>query len=153
MQQPPSEQATRFPHAGRTNPALPGASLPTTPVDVPVAQRQRWPQLPAGKRASTLRRIFFQLMLLGLLLGLCFVLLYPLFGEALPGSFVAQALPRAFPWVTQFFWMRQLPQLVGVLAHVSWLDLRAASPVAEANLALLVLGVAGLLLWVAAHAR
>ncbi len=152
MQQPPSEQATRFPHAGRTNPALPGASLPTTPVDVPVAQRQRWPQLPAGKRASTLRRIFFQLMLLGLLLGLCFVLLYPLFGEALPGSFVAQALPRAFPWVTQFFWMRQLPQLVGVLAHVSWLDLRAASPVAEANLALLVLGVAGLLLWLAAHA-
>ena len=107
--------------------------------------------MPAGKRASTLRNIFFQLVLLGFLLGLCFLLLYPLFGEALPSSFVAQALPRAFPWLTRLFWTQRLPELVTLLSHASWLNLQGASPVAVANLALLVLGVAGLLLLLAAR--
>ncbi len=150
MQQPP-RQSTRSLRAGRTNPALPSARLPTTPVYVSAAPRQRWPQMPAGKRGSTLRRVFWQLALLGFLLGLCFALLYPLFGEALPASFVAQALPRAFPWLTRFLWTKQWPALVALFSHISWLNLQAASPATIANLALLLLGLASLLLWLAAR--
>ena len=152
MQQPPSKQSTRSLRAGRTNPALPSVRLPTTPVYVSAAPRRRWPQLPPGRRASTLRRVLLRLVLVGCALELCFLLLYPLFGEALPGSFVAQTLPRAFPWLTRLFWTQQFPGLVAALSHVSWLNLEAASPFAAANLALLGLGLAGLLLLLAGSA-
>ena len=152
MQKPPYDQSTRSLRTGRTNPALPSVRLPTTPVYIPADQRQRWPQLPAGRQNSTLRRVFFQFVLLGLLLGFCFWLLYPLFGEALPGSFAAQGLPRAFPWLMGLSWTRQFPAFVALLSHVSWLDLEAASPIGFVNLALLLLGIAGLLLLLAARA-
>lgn len=149
MQQLPHEQSTRSLRAGRTNPALPGVHLPTTPVYVPAAQRQRWPQLEAGRRAPVLRRVLPRLLLVGVLLGFCCWLFYPLPGKALPGSFVTQALPGAFPVQTNFLWTRQFPWLLTLLAHVSWLDVQGASPVASANLALLLLGLAGGLLLLA----
>lgn len=151
MQHPPYKQSARSLRAGRTDPTLPGAGLLTTPVYVPASPRRRWPQLSTSRRTSTLRRVLFQLVLLGFLLELCFWLLYPLFGQAWPNSFVAQALPRAFPWLTRFCWTQQFPGLVAALSRVSWLDLQAASPVAVANLALLVLGAACLLLLLAAR--
>jgi hypothetical protein len=95
----------------------------------------------------TVRRVFFQLGLLGLSLGFCFWLLFPLFGAASPGSFAAQALPRALPWLTHLFWMRLFPGLAGL----PWLHLSTPEPVATSNLALLLLAVAGLLLLLAAR--
>lgn len=150
MQQPP-QQPTRSLRSGRTNPALPGLRLPTTPVYVPAAPRQRWPQLSTSQDRSSLRRVFFQLLLLGLLLGLCYWLLYPLFGEALPGSFAAQGLIRAWPWLPNLFWTKQFPGLVWVLSFVPWFNIQKADPVSLANLALLLLGMAGLLLLLAAR--
>ncbi|HEY3991425.1 MAG TPA: hypothetical protein VGM01_00975 [Ktedonobacteraceae bacterium] len=152
MQQPPYDQSTRSLRAGRTNPSLPSVRLPTTPVYVPAAPRQRWPQLATGRRVSPLRRVFWQFMLFGFLLILCFWLLFPLFGDALPGSFVAQALPRAFPWLVDFSWTRLFPGFVALLSRVPWLDLQASSPVGFANLALMLLGIAGLLLLLATNA-
>lgn len=151
MQLPPNDQSTRSRRAWRTNPALPSVRPPTTPVYVSASQRQRWPQFPAHRRALTVRRVFFQLGLLGCLLGLCFWLLFPLFGEALPGSFAARTLPRALPWLTRLFWTGLFPGLVAALAHLSWLPLALTSPIAISNLALLLLGVAGLLLLLAAR--
>ncbi len=150
MQQSPREQTSRSLRAGRTNPALPRVTLSTMPVYASAAERQRWPRLPADKRASTLRRAFFQLVLLGLFLGLCFLLLYPLLGEAQPTAFAVRSLPGAFPWLPRLFWTSRFPGLVSLVSHVSWLDLRSGSPVAAANLSLVVLLVACALLFLAA---
>lgn len=152
MPQAPRGQSSRSLRAGRTNPALPGAMLSTTPVYVPASQRQRWPQLPAGRRASTLRRVSTWLLLVGFLLGLCFLLLYPLPGIAFPGSFAAQALPLAFSWLPHLFWTRQFPGLLSFVSQVSWLNLRSGSPVAAVTLFLLLLGGTGVLLILAVRA-
>ncbi len=148
MQQPPP-QSIRALRTGRTHAALPSAHVPTTPVYVSSSLRQRWPQLPTGKRASTLRRTLLRLVLIGFLLGFCFVLLYPLFGAARPDSFMARELPRALPWLAGLLWTQRWPALVALLSRVSWLNLRAAAPSAMVNLALLVLGVTALLLLLA----
>lgn len=151
MQQPP-RPSTRSLRAGRTNPALPGVHLTTTPVYVPAAPRQRWPQLPAGKRSSALRRAVFQLFFLGLLLNFCYCLLFPLFGEALPDSLLARALPRTLPWLRGLEWTRQLPSLATGLVALPWLNAQKSAAVAMANLGLLLLAVVGLVLWLAARA-
>lgn len=149
MQYPPRDRATRAQRAGRAGSALPGATPPTTPVYVPAAQRQRWPQLAARRRSPTLRRVSWRLLIVGLLLGLCFLLLYPLLHNAAPASFAAQSLPRACPWLNSLFWTNWLPFLVAASSRVSWLDVHSASPVGAANFALLILGIAGALLLLA----
>lgn len=149
MQQPPDIQTSRSLRLRRTNPAMPNVTLPTTPIYVSAAQRRRWPQLPADKRAFTLRRVSLQLFFYGLLLGLCALALYPLLGG---GSIAAHALPAVFPWLPHLFWTNRFPFLVTTVSQVSWLDLRTGFPVAAANLALLVLGVALALLFLAARA-
>ena len=152
MQQPPRSQHSRELRSRRTQPALPGAALSTTPVYVSAAHRQRWPQLPARKGPSLLRRALFRLSLPGLLLCLCALLSYPLLFESLPGSSTARALLGTFPWLTRLFWTNRVPFLVPLLAHVSWLDLQAAdSKVAAANLLGLVLAVAFVCLFLAAR--
>lgn len=145
----PHTQTSRSLRLRRTNPAMPNVTLPTTPIYISAAQRQHWPQLPAGKRAFTLRRVSFQIFFYGLLLGLCALSLYPLLGT---GSIAAHVLPGLFPWLPRLFWTDRLPFLVTTISRVSWLDLRAGSPVAAANLALIVLGVALVLLFLAARA-
>jgi len=151
MQQPPRTQTSRALRAGRTNPALARVTPPTTPVYVPASQRQRWPQLPAGRRASTLRRVAGELVLAGLLLGFCFWLLFPLPGRVRPASPAAHLLPDLFPWLLQLSWSNHLPWLVAGISRASWVDIRSGSPVAASNLALLLLGVALLLLFLAAR--
>lgn len=134
MQQSPRERSARALRARRANPASSSTQLPTTPVYV-TADRQRWPRFPAGRA----RGIFFRFVLVGLLLELCFLLLYPLLGEARPTSFAAQALPQAWPWLTRFCWTNQFPALVALISRLPWFNLQATSPVPHANLALLLL--------------
>lgn len=148
MQQPPNTQTSRSLRLKRTNPALPNVTLPTSPIYFSGAERRRWPQLPAGKRAFTLRRVSFQLFLCGLLPGLCALALYPLLGA---GSVAARVLPGALPWLPRLFWTDRFPSLVALVSRVSWLDLRSGSPASMANLALIVLGVALALLFLAAR--
>ena len=151
MQRPPRIQTSRALRAGRTNPALPRVTPPTTPVYIPASQRQHWPQLAAGRRGSTRRRAACGLLLAGLLLGLCFWLLFPLPGMARPASPAARLLPDLFPWLLRLSWPERLPWLVSVVSRISWLDVRSGSPVAVSNLALLILGVALLLLFLTAR--
>jgi len=154
MQQPPRSQTSRALRAGRTNPALARVTPPTTPVYVPASERQRWPQLPADRRASTLRRVAGELVLVGLLLGLCFWLLFPLPGRAQPASPAAHLLPGLFPWLLQLSWLPHLPWLVAVISRVSWLDVGSGAggaPPAVSNLALVLLGVALLVLFLGAR--
>src|SRR5581483_1996054 len=151
MQQPPRIQTSRALRAGRTHPALPRVTPATTPVYVPASQRQRWPQLPAERRAFTLRRVACELLLIGLLLGLCFWLLFPLPRMMRPTSSAAQLLPGLFPWLLRLSWPDHLPWLVSAVSRVSWLDVRTASPLTVSNLALLLLGMALLLLLLAAR--
>lgn len=148
MQQPPRERTSR---ARRVNSALSGMPVATTPVYVSAALRQRWPQFPSVRRSFAFRRTFLLLCLCGLLLGFCYVLLYPLLVDALPGSASTQALGRAFPWLVDLFWTRRVPFLVALLARVPWFDLRNHSPAAAAHLALLVLALAAGFLWLAAR--
>lgn len=150
MHQPPREQPARNERAGRTNPALPRVTLSTTPVYASASVRQRWPQLPAIQRAPVLRTASVRLALLGLLLGFCFLLLYPLLEEALPTSFAARSLPVAFPWLAQLFWTARFPFFVSLISHVPWFDLRAGSSVASANLSLVIFLLAFALLFLAA---
>jgi hypothetical protein len=93
--------------------------------------------------------VFFQLTLWGFLLLCCFWLLFPLFGLAKPGSFAAQALPRAFPWLLNLSWLRLFPSLAALSSHVSWLSIESHASVGSANLALLFLALAGLWLLLA----
>jgi hypothetical protein len=149
MHQPPREQAARSERAGRTNPASPRATGSTIPVYASAA-RQRWPQLLAGKRVPVLCRTGAWLVILGLLQGFCFLLLCPLVEEALPVSFAARSLPAVFPWLTQFAWTTRFPFLVSLISRVPWFDLRAGSPVAAANLCLVVFFLTFMLLFWAA---
>jgi hypothetical protein len=152
MQQPPRSQSSRALRSRRTQPALPGAALPTTPVYVSAAHRQRWPQLPARKGPSGLKRALFWLCVPGLLLCLCAFLSYPLIFESLPDSSAARALLGTFPWLARLFWTNQAPFLVTLLAHVSWLNLQAgSSTLAAANLLGLVLVAACVCLFLAAR--
>jgi hypothetical protein len=91
------------------------------------------------------------LLLGGLLLGLCFWLLLPLPGEAQPASSAAHLLPALFPWLPALWWPGHLPWLVTALSHLAWLDVRGGLPAAASNLAVLVLGMALLLLFLTAR--
>jgi hypothetical protein len=140
MQQPPRSQSSRALRSRRTQPALPGAALSTTPVYVSAAHRQRWPQLPALRGPSMFRRALFWLSVLGLLLCLCVFLSYPLLFESASGSSAARSLMGTFPWLARLFWTNWAPFLVTLVAHVSWLNLQSGgSALAAANL----LGLSG----------
>jgi len=132
MQQPPHFPTTRALRTGHPTPAL--LPSPLSRGVLPAPGRMRWPHLPPAR----LRRLCCELVLGGLLLGLCFWLLFPLPGEAQPGSPPAHLLPALFPWLPALFWPARLPWLLAVVSHVSWLDLRQA----PGNLMMLVLGVA-----------
>jgi hypothetical protein len=149
MQQPPDTQNPRSLRLRQAHPAVPDMTLPTTPIYISASRRRNWPQLPPDRRVSTTRRVSFQLLLSGLLLGLCALLLYPLLGEH---ASAAQLLPTLFPWLPALFWTARFPFLLTAISRVSWLDLKGGSPVAAANLALIVLGVALALLFFTARA-
>lgn len=143
MQQPPHFQTTRTLRAGHPTPAL----LPSPPPTgaLPAPGRMRWPHLAPGRQATRLRRLCCELVLGGLLLGICFWLLFPLPGEAQLNSQPAHLLPAWLPWLSALFWPARLPWLQGALSHISWLDLRSGQAQAAGNLMAFVLGVALLL--------
>ena len=83
--------------ARRTQPALPGATMPTVSMVAPLQQypaRLYEPQSPAKKRPDYGRRALLQLLSLGALLEVLFLALYPLFAGVTSGNDAAkQALP------------------------------------------------------------
>src|ERR1700730_2962544 len=81
MQRPNRDRDSYSIRTGRTQPALPGATLPTAPI---VAHPQHYPEQPqmprqtARKRPHPVRRALLQLLGLGILLEVLLLALYPL---------------------------------------------------------------------------
>jgi hypothetical protein len=82
------------------------------------------------------------LLLLGLLLTLIYLALYPLLAVPVVGhDTVHQALPKLFPWQPALFWTTAFPALVQWLSQIAWLN-PTTPDMGRANLMLLLLGLA-----------
>jgi hypothetical protein len=120
MQQRPENQRLEQLRTQRTQPALPGASStalvseqsPAPPL-APVGAKKRLAVLWAG----------IQLGLLGFLLGLFYLALYPLMAFApKANSALQQAFPGAFPWWRSLNWTILFPNLKQMILRISWLN-------------------------------
>lgn len=146
MKQNPGESASRSLRERRTQPALVGMTLPTTPVTTPQL-RNGAPQ-PVAKKHST-RGTIWKLTTLGLLLSLLSVALYPLFAGAFSDHQAAkQALTGLFPWVTHLSWTAWSP-VRSALNHLAFFNLN--TPVGFANLLFVGLALAFALQAIAAR--
>ena len=146
MKQNPGESASRSHRARRTQPALVGVTLPTTPVTTPQL-RNGTPQPVAKKQPA--RGAMWKLITLGLLLSLLSLALYPLYAGAIPDHEAAkQALLGLFPWLTHVFWTTW-PPAVRSINHLAPFNL--GTPTGSANLLLVGLALAFALLLIAAQ--
>ncbi len=133
MQQPPNQGTVESFRARRTRPAMPGVTQPTA-IIAPTTPRPGTPI----RRSRHAWRTVLQLCLIGILLELLLLALYPLFatitqpGNA--GQQVINALPSVFPWLPSLYWTHAFPTLPVLLAHVSWLDI--SNPTTDANVLL-----------------
>src|SRR5947209_1489060 len=109
-----------------TQPALPGATLPTASIATPSRQQPAVfykPKQPPQKRPNYTKRAILQLLGLWLLIEGLFLACYPLFANATPVNDVAkQALLGLFPWLPQLYWTSRFPQLAQELTHVATFD-------------------------------
>ena len=145
MKQNPGESASRSLRARRTQPALVGVTLPTTPVTTP-QPRNDTPQ-PTKKQPA--RNAVWKLSALGLLLALLSLALYPLFaGAILDHTEAKQALASLFPWLTHLNWTVWTPA-TRAINHVAFFNLD--TPAGFANLLLVGLALAFVLLLLAAQ--
>lgn len=135
MQQPP-EQASRALRLRRTRSDL--SSVPARPIYISATQRQSWPQLPVSKRPSVLRKSALWLMVYGVLLGGCFLLMYPLLFRIQTTAAAGLSLTTAFPWLTSLFWTRS-SWLVATIGQISWLNVETNPAQGGINLWLLLL--------------
>ncbi len=133
--------------SGRTQPALPGATLPTAPIATRSQYYPDVPQTPTKKRLSYARRALFTLSGLGALLELLLLALYPLLAAATSSADAAkQALLGIFPWLPHLYWTSAFPFFVPLLSHIPLFALtNEGSSVGgggNANLLLFLLGLA-----------
>ena len=119
--------------AHRTQPALPGVTLPTASVKVQ-QQGSILLQSPRGKKQPRhARQAAFKLLGAGLLLILLYLAMYPLFA-ALGNKPLNQAYYVKFPWLPHLFWTSWASYLVQGLKHIPIFDLsNGASPTTSVN--------------------
>lgn len=130
-QVPDPEQGILHPpstHARRTQPALPGAAVPTAQLVVPSQYLGTVEEPMAYKRPQVGRRILFTLFILGILLELLYLALYPLLVSAPISN---DALLHLFPWLSR---LTALPFLAQGSTRPAILN--------TANLLLLLMGLA-----------
>ncbi len=125
MQQPPDQRTVDALRSRRTNPALPGVTQPTLILS-PTTPR---PGVPPIRKTRYAWHLVLQLCLLGILLELLLLALYPLLvnitrtggnGAAL----VQKALPDVFPWLPSLYWTHTFPPLLRLFSSVSWLNIQ-----------------------------
>jgi hypothetical protein len=119
MQQPDSTSDRR------TQPALPGGTLPTTPVVTPPAgQPLRSSRLLIKAFTTELRAVWSKiaaLLCFAILIELCLVAIYPLFVDLAPtNDLLRQALPGLFSWLPHFYWTAHFSFLQTWLNRSSW---------------------------------
>jgi hypothetical protein len=157
MQQYPRDQRSRSMRGRRTQPALPGVTLPTAPVAVQSQRNAALPQPPVKKRPRRAQRAALKLLCLGLLLALLYLALYPLLAGAVVDNEAAkQALFGTFPWLPRLFWTSWAPFLVQALNHIPVFNpgngaLPNTAGNGYANLLLVLLAVAFVLVLIAAR--
>ena len=120
QRRPGSRDKSLYPvRSGRTQPALPGATLPTAPV---AARPQYYPekiQTSAKKRPNYGRRALLTLLGLGALLEMLLLAVYPLLAAATFRTDAAmQALLHLFPWLPRLYWTSVFPFFVTALSHI-----------------------------------
>ena len=132
--------------SGRTQPTLPGATLPTAPI---ATRSQSYPnelQTPAKNCPNYGRRALLTLLGLGALLELLLLAVYPLLAAATSRTDAArQALLGLFPWLPHLYWTSVLPFVVTALSHVPLFVLAhegLGTVGGNANLLLFLLGLA-----------
>ena len=110
--------------ARRTQPKLPGITLPTASI---VVQSSHGSALPHPKKQSQrAKRAALQLAGLGLLLALIFLAMYPLLA-GVGNRPLNKAFYAAFPWLPHLFWTSWAPFLVQGLHHIPIFDLSSGS--------------------------
>ncbi|GAC1391344.1 MAG: hypothetical protein NVSMB38_11490 [Ktedonobacteraceae bacterium] len=127
MQQRPNQrmiESLRAQRSQRTQPALPGVTQPTVPI---ISSTMPRPGTTPVRRSRHGGRATLQLCLLGILLELLLLALYPLLvgtthvGNA--GQQVQHALPDLLPWLPSLYWTNAFPVLPQLLSNVSWLNI------------------------------
>lgn len=134
----------------RTQPALPGVTLPTSPIVAPsrynLGESQE-PQPPTQKKRSRRGwRATLTLMGFGLFLAMVLLAMYPLLANGYiasngPTNSAAQrAILGLFPWIPRLYWTTRLPILAQLVAHSATFN--PGSSGGSANLLFTLLGLA-----------
>ena len=108
--------------ARRTQPALPGVTLPTASIVVQAKLSSALPQPPSNTLPQHAKRAALKLAGLGLLLALIYLAMYPLLAGVGNGP-LNQAFFAVFPWLPHLFWTSWTPFLVQGLHHIPIFDL------------------------------
>src|SRR6266487_6210978 len=134
MQQHPRVSGPRMVRRRRTQPALPGVTLPTTPIVVQSKRNTAFPQPLMKKRFHHARQAALKLLGLGLLLALLYLALYPLLtGSVVGNEATKQALFETFPWLPHLFWTSWASFLVQALNHIAVLKLGSGASSTPGN--------------------
>jgi hypothetical protein len=112
----------------RTQPAVPGATLPTLPMLSAAARSaQRGRPLPPLHKQVVTYLPLLPLLCFAFLIELCLLALLPLFALlAQPHDALVSAFFSALPWVSHLFWTAH-PSVVRWLAALPWLSLRVGT--------------------------
>lgn len=123
MQQRTSKDRARSMRARRTQPALPGVTLPTAAIMVQQQQGSALPHPPVNrKQPEYAKRAALKLIGLGFLLALLYLAMYPLLAEVGNAS-LNQAYYAKFPWLPHLFWTSWASFLVQGLHHIPVFDM------------------------------
>ena len=132
MQRRTSEDRAQLMRTRRTQPALPGVTLPTASIMVQQQQGSALPQPPVSKKQPQhAKQAALKLIGLGLLLALLYLAMYPLLAEVGNGP-LNQDYYAKFPWLPHLFWTSWASFLVKGLHHIPIFDLsNRVSPTVE----------------------
>ena len=142
MQQPPNQRTIDTLRSRRTNPALPGVTQPTLILS-PTTPR---PGVPPARKTRHAWRLILQLCLLGVLLEVLLLALYPLLVNITRtgngASLVQQALPDVFPWLPSLYWTHAFPALLQFFSSMPLLNIQDKTTGANTFLSFLFLVLA-----------
>src|SRR6266700_3118766 len=144
MQQRPGRKDRNFypPRSRKTQPALPGATLPAAPAPVLSQQYPIEPPTSSHRRPNYGRRALLAFIGLGLLLEALLLATYPLLAGATREDAAKQALLGLLPWLPHLYWTTTLPALVQIVAHIPAFALSNAGAGGNVNLLLLLWALA-----------
>ncbi len=138
--------------ARRTQPALPGVTLPTASLMVQ-QQGSALPQSPVGKKQfQHAKRTALKLIGVGFFLTLIYLAMYPLLA-AVGNKPLNQVYFTTFPWLPHLFWTSWVSFLVQGLHHILIFDLtnKAVPTTGYPNLLLALFALAFVLVFVASR--